>query len=396
MKEQTTILSSTNQPILTVGLSLLTKAVRRALGDLVIAVISDVHLGHTRVRASKIISVLECSFPPERMEVLDVIIISGDLFEKRLAHDGDDTFLITRWMERFLKSAAKHNVAIRILEGTPSHDNRQSRWMVHYNEMIEANADVKYYENIVIDELVPGGPTVLYVQDEMNHDANRTWKQVQELMREKGIDQVDFAVMHGMFTYQEPVRSISSHTEERYESIVKHLIIIGHNHQRTVFGKIRVPSSIERLRYNEEDNKGHLQFCYSKEDGVYDEYFIVNEVATIFTTIDVAGKTLNQVLAILKKLNGSPDGSNYRLKLSRTDEAYTALTRITNEFPHFNITTKVTDNSADIDADTTAMVVENVSLTSIRSDTIRQLMLPRLTGTPDDVMALIEKVLENC
>jgi DNA repair exonuclease SbcCD nuclease subunit len=395
MQEKKTTLSSTKQSIPKTTLSEITVNIRKD-EDLVVAVISDVHLGHNRVKSSKIISVLEHNFSPKRMEGLDVIIISGDLFEKRLAHDSDDAFLITRWMERFLKSAAKYSVAIRILEGTPSHDNRQSRWMVHYNEMIESNADVKYYENIVIGELIPGGPTVLYIQDEMNHDANRTWKQVQGLMREKGIDQVDFAVMHGMFTYQEPVRSISSHTEERYESIVKELIIIGHNHQHTVSGKIRVPSSIERLRYNEEDDKGHLQFCYSKEDGVYDEYFIINEDSTIFTTLDVAGKSLNQVIAILKKLNGSPDGSHYRLKLSRTDEAYTALPRIINEFPHFDISTKVIDDTADIDADESDIMADNVTLTSIRSDNLRELLTPWLEDIPPEVMTHINKVLEAC
>lgn len=394
MQDPTTTLSSTKGTVIKVGLSRLTYAIRQA-GDLLIAVISDVHLGHSRVKSGKIVGVLEKTFHEERMKALDVIIISGDLFDKRLAYDSDDAFVITRWMERFLKLAAKHNVAIRILEGTPSHDNRQSRWMIQYNEMIEANADIKYYENIVIDELIPGGPTVLYIQDEVNHDANKTWKMVQDLMREQGIDKVDFAVMHGMFTYQEPVRSISSHLEERYESIVVHLIIIGHNHHHTTSGKIRVPSSTERLRFNEEDDKGHLQFCYSPTEGVYDEFFVVNEEATIFTTIEVVGKTLNQVIATLKKYNGSPDGSYFRLKLSRNDEAYTALTRITVEFPQFNISTKVVDGVGDLDTEDTGLIVETVTLTSIRPDTLMQLILPRLEGTPDDIMKEIVKVLEK-
>jgi hypothetical protein len=101
------------------------------------------------------------------------------------------------------------------------------------------------------------------------------------------------------------------------------------------------------------------------------------------------------VIATLKKYNGSPDGSYFRLKLSRNDEAYTALTRITVEFPQFNISTKVVDGAGDLDTEDTGLIVETVTLTSIRPDTLMQLLLPRLEGTPDDIMKEIVKVLEK-
>lgn len=360
-------------------------------GEVNIAVISDVHLGHSRVWTSTIINVLEKSFTKERLETLRVIIISGDLFDKRLSFDSDDAALIIRWMERLCRAAKKYGIAIRILEGTPSHDNRQSRWMLHANEMIGAGADVKYYENIAIDEMYDGGPTVLYVQDEYDRDANKTWKAVQNLMVEKGIDQVDFGVMHGMFTFQEPVRSISSHLEERYEGIVKHVIIIGHHHKPAYHGKIRVPGSVERLRHNEEHDKGHYQFTYSPETGVGNEYFIINDEATTFMAFDVIGKSFNEVTTHLKKFLHYPDNSHFRLDLSRLDETYPALGKMKQIFPQFDITIKAIE--AEVSSENEDHLIDAPILTSIRPDNLSELLMPRIQGASDAVLKRIAQIM---
>lgn len=356
-----------------------------------VAVISDVHLGHGRVWASTIVDGLEVAFDEERMKAIRALIISGDLFDKRLHYDSDDARVITRWMERLCRLAKRHGVSIIILEGTPSHDHRQSRWMLHCNEMSGANADVRYYEGIQIDELWPGGPTCLFIQDEANHDANKTWKQVCDLMKEKGLTMVDFAVMHGMFTFQEPIRSVSSHSEERYESIVRHRIIIGHHHFPAAFGKIRVPGSVERLRFNEEHAKGHYQFTYSVANGVTNETFIINEKATIFTTFDVVGWKYDKVVALMKKHQHAPPRSNYRFKLSRVDETYTGLSRIKAMFPQFSFHIKVIEATAK--AELTDNLIDTPVMTSIRPDSLSSLLLPRFEGVSDEVMAVIRKKL---
>ena len=360
--------------------------------DLNIIVISDVHMGHSRVPTPVVIKTVDGILTDEVMAVTDLVIISGDLFEKRLAHDSDEAFMISDWMDRTCRKAKKHKVVIFILEGTPSHDNRQSRWFLHSNRSTGANADIRYYENIVLDELYPGGPTFLFIQDEVNHDANKTWKQVCDLMKEKGIESVDFAVMHGMFTFQEPVRSISTHLEERYEGIVKHRIFIGHNHHPVCCGIIRVPGSVERLRHNEEHEKGFIFLTWSPTLGVTDEYFVVNDAATTFMTLDVVGKTFPQTVGALNKVAKHPAGSNFRLKLSRNDEAYVALTRIKNMFPHFNITVKVAE-AADT-AEHTDNLIDTPVIPVIHQDNLKEHMLPRFKDVPEEVMAIIEMELD--
>ena len=365
----------------------------RAAGSIHVVILSDVHLGHDRIRAKKMIGDLDLMLSDERMAAIDVIVITGDLFDQRLAHDSDDAYLICRWMERLIRRAVKHNVMIRVLEGTPSHDNRQSRWMVTYNDLTGNKADLRYYPELTIDELFPGGPTVLYVPDEVNHDANKTWEQVCELLRTRGIDKVDFAFMHGFFKFQAPVETVSSHLEERYLGITRHLIVNGHDHTRKVFDRIRIPGSPDRHKHRQEENKGHIQFSYSLEKGVFDEKFIINENAVIFTTLDVEGKSQGEVEALLNSLQHTPDGSNYRLRLSRADETFANFTKVKAMYPHFKLTTDTVE-SKKFKKEASELVDRPVT-TSIRQDTIKGLMMPRFKNLRPEVIAFIEAELDK-
>lgn len=348
-----------------------------------IAVISDIHLGHRHIPAKKMIADLERQFPDSRMRALTVVVISGDLFDHRLAHDSEEAYLIGLWMERFTRQAKRCNTIIIILEGTPSHDCKQSMWMVTYNEIAQIGADVRYYPELAIDELFPGGPTILFVPDEVNHDASRTWKQVTAMMRDRGLDKVDFAVMHGFFHYQAPATTLSSHDEECYEGIVRYRIVIGHHHTHTTFGIIVVPGSTDRHKHGQEEAKGHYQFSFNPTRGVFDEKFIINENAVIFTSINVAGKELREVEAILRELEASPDGSNYRLLLSSNDESYNSFSKLKVKFPHFKLSYLNVDVKRPISDLNT--IIERPVITSIRNDTIESMLLDRIAKKRPDV-----------
>lgn len=364
-----------------------------APGTFHVVILSDVHLGHGRVPTRKMIEDLELFLNPDRLKLIDFIIITGDLFDQRLPHDSTEAYLISRWMERLLRACKQYNVAIRILEGTPSHDQRQSQWMVTYNEMTCLGVDLRYYPELSIDELFPGGPMVLWVPDEVNHDANRTWLEVQALMRDRALDKVDFGFMHGFFRFQAPVETVSSHDEDRYQGIVRHLIVNGHDHTHKVLGIIRIPGSPDRHKHRQEEAKGHLQFSFSPEKGVHDEQFIVNHRAVIFTTLDVVGKSYPEVEKLLSSLEDSPDGSNYRLRLSRSDETYSNFSRLKTRFPHF----KLTHDTVEAKKITGAYEspVERPILTSIRSDTLSGLVVPRLSNLSPEALKFAEQELNS-
>lgn len=359
-----------------------------------IAWISDIHLGHRRVPTKKIIAYLESLFNDKTFPNYKAIVISGDLFEKRLAHDSEEAMLISFWMTDMCVLAKRHNVSIVVLLGTPSHDQGQPKWFVSINSKIsKIAADVRYYDKITVDKLYPGGPDTLFIPDEMNHVADTTYKEAVEVIKLAGLDKVKVAVMHGMFHFQEPIRTVVSHDEIKYHEIVEHLIIIGHHHTHAKSGIIRVPGSIERLRHGEEEDKGHLETLYSPTQGVLEEHFIVNKNADIFSTIDMQGWPLNEVIAHLMTLNHLPDGSRLRLLVSRHDEAYSGLPGIKNKFPHFSIEPKVAE-LVKSNKDTTELIARPV-MTSIRPDTVKGLIIPRIKDVSAETLKAIEAKLDN-
>lgn len=357
-----------------------------------IAIISDIHLGHDRVHTQVILNTLERTFPDQRLKVLSKIIITGDLFDQRLPFDSDEAYLITRWISKLLVRCESFGVDIDILEGTPSHDNRQSRWFETIHTMLGLSMTLRYFPEITVVELYPNGPTALFIPDEINHDADKTWKQVLEVLRKYGTDTVDFAFMHGMFTYQEPIRTVVSHSEERYQSIVKQRIYIGHHHIHTWSGKIRVPSSIERLRHNEEEVKGHIQVSLQNHL-VIDELFVINDKAVLFTTVDVIGQSYMDALIAIDALN-APDGSFIRLKLSREDKAYHSFKEIKNLYPQYRWSTKNVDIEHAIPD--SGELIDRPTSTAIRSDTLPQLLRGRLGVMADPVMSAIDTILSEC
>lgn len=359
-----------------------------------IAWISDVHLAHRRVKIKKQLDYLRSLFNRATISKYRVIVCSGDLFDKRIPHDSEEAIQISFWMTDLCELAKEFGVALIFLEGTPSHDQRQPRWIVAINEQIaKIGADVRYYDKVTVDKLYPNGPNVLFIPDEVNHSADLTYKEAVEAIKLAGLDQVEIAVMHGMFHYQEPIRTVVSHSEEKYHEIVKHLIIIGHHHTHTQFGIIRVPGSTERLRHNEEEDKGHFETVYSPTEGVLEEEFVVNKNAEIFATIDMEGWPLDQVYAHLEGLNHYPDGSRIRLKVSRHDEAYSALIGIKNRYPHFNIETKIAEMVKT--SQESADLIGRPVMTSIRQDTLKSLVMPRIKGVSAETMKVVESILDG-
>lgn len=356
-----------------------------------VAVIGDIHLGHARVRTQTIIQMLDRTFSDNDLNHLDLIVINGDLFDKRLPMDSDDAHSIIRWMRRFILACKKNNTSLMVLEGTPSHDNKQSNWFVLMAEFLGVVDTVRYINKLAIEPLYPNGPYALLVPDEVNHDASDTWLQVMELMRSKGLESVDYAFMHGMFRYQEPILSVVSHNEENYHKIVSQRIVINHHHTHTTCGRIVAPGSPERLRHNEEEDKGHYRFTIV-DGSACNDTMVVNDKASIFSTIDVCGMSFADVVNAVNNTNYLP-GSQVRLKLSRSDPAYVGMKSLKNHFPHYYLSTKVVE--AETYTSDSDDLIDRPTIVAIRPETIGDLLMPRLSKAGPDVLSAVSRILSE-
>ena len=81
---------------------------------------------------------------------LDIIILAGDVFDRQLQLAEDVVFEIHQWMCSFLALCKKYDITLIVLEGTPSHDWKQSEWFNQINLEYNIGADVHYAKTLDI------------------------------------------------------------------------------------------------------------------------------------------------------------------------------------------------------------------------------------------------------
>lgn len=267
-------------------------------------VISDVHLGHRNNSAKSIIDNIKVFFNgyAKREDGLDIIFIAGDLFDSLLDLSKDDIYDIIVWLDIFLNYCYVNNIKLRILEGTPSHDWKQSKLSTIVHDICKTKIDILYVDTLYIEKNVDLGINILYIPDEWNTDTSITYNQALSLMKENKIDKVDIVIMHGQFQYQLPNPNIKApkHIESDYLNITKYLIHIGHVHQYSVFERIIAQGSFDRLCHGDEIPKGGTYNVINK-DGTYESVFIENKLAKTFVTLNVKEMSLEKSLDYIEK-----------------------------------------------------------------------------------------------
>ena len=267
--------------------------------------ISDIHLFNRRNLTFDIVNNLNKYFIPVlETGKIKLLLIAGDLFDRRLQFNHDDTTIAIEWMYHLLSVCKKHNIILRILEGTPSHDWEQSKHFIPACKFYK-NVNVQWINKISIEHIPEINKSILYIPDEATESTEITLGIVKELMYKLGIDSVDIGCMHGMFKYQMPNIDLSEknyHKEEEYLKIVKGPIIIGHIHKHKPKSRIIPPGSFDRLAFNEEEDKGFLHFNIDKKDSSrYKCKFIVNKTAKVFKYID--GSVYSDLNALYEHLD---------------------------------------------------------------------------------------------
>lgn len=299
-----------------------------------IASLSDIHFNHPNTPTEFIIRNINRYVFPDTPETraLDIIFIGGDVTDSLMDFASNNAVAFRKWVSEFLRYCAKHDIMVRIIEGTPLHDWGQSIIFVEENENHEIGCDLKYFTDISIEHIARYNIDVLYIPDEARPTTHITWNVVQQLLLENGLEKIDLAIMHGAFGYQLPnIEEIKDkiHDEEKYCSIVRHYIFIGHVHQHRPNGKIIPNGSTDRLRHGEEDIKGHVRLNKGEIT------FIPNLGAMRYITLEVPGMSADEIMDLVeKRLAGNDDIFQIRLLANTGDVAFGIAKRLTSMYPH--------------------------------------------------------------
>lgn len=297
--------------------------------------LGDVHLGHPNTPTEHIIRNLNTYVVTDTLlKDIDMLIITGDLYDHILTNADDATHQINEWITRLLFRCAAHRVKLRVVEGTPSHDRKQSRFFVEQAKNLGVEVDLHYAQTLSIEYVADLDINILYVPDKWREHTDTTLAEVRELLIKHNLEKVDFAIMHGAFEYQLPsIVPEPTHCSKTYLDLVRYYILIGHVHHPTRLDRILAAGSFDRLCHNEEEPKGFYSVVV-KPGGSDTVKFLANKGAKIYKTIDCVGLDTKALNVTLRKVVAEvPKGSAVRLRCHRHDPANGDLKVIQETYP---------------------------------------------------------------
>ena len=283
--------------------------------------VSDVHLGHLRTSTSFILANLRRELFDGKIANLDLLIIAGDLFERLLEFNHPDKGEIMMFVDDLMTECSIYNVKLRVLEGTPSHDNKQNVIFVDlYNLGHYVNCDLKYVDTLSVEYIEEWDMRILYVPDRIRATVEEIYSDTLDIFKSLGITRVDMAVMHGAFKHQLPPMAKEVHDPEAWLRLVKHWILVGHVHFHSIRDRIAAQGSFDRLSQGEEGPKGYLMGSTNlggdeKKDEIY---FIENKHAKKYVTIDCTDLTTDESFEKIKlAIAGFPSDSFIRIRAEK-------------------------------------------------------------------------------
>lgn len=295
------------------------------------AVCSDIHLGHVKTPTKHIISSFKKHILNDNNKDIQVLFISGDLFDRLLDLNSVDVKYIVEFFNYFLTYCTNNNIAVRVLEGTPGHDYQQSQLLVELNNIRSKMCNLKYFKALDIEYNDILDKYILYVPDEWTNDHDELERQIKQKLNEHSITSVDIAILHGQFKYQfagKPYHGFH-YKEDYFLDLVKGYIHVGHYHTYNPMSRILPNGSLERLKHGEEEAKGYIIV----NDDTYT--FIENTDAFIYKSINVTPKmTLERLDKIILVL---PKNSFIRLVISKDHPLYLTFNDIVLRYMDYNV-----------------------------------------------------------
>lgn len=356
--------------------------------------LGDVHLGHRLTPATHVIRNLQRLITDDLLKKLDMIIITGDLFDRQLNNGDEDVNAINRWITILLYKCAAYDVHLYIVEGTPSHDRKQSQFFIEQKVNANIPVDLHYAKELEIIYNERFGAHFLFIPDKWHPSTAVTLGQVEAKMKELGIKQVDFAIMHGAFTYQLPsIVEEPTHDQFAYLALVKHQILIGHVHNMTVYeDKIYAAGSFDRICHADEIPKGMFHFEVRKDDS-FTATFVENKWARRYVTWEVHGLDTKELNYLIKdRIATLPKGSSIRLRCESGDVANGDLDSYRREYQAYDW--QITVEKATTKKNTVMESIRNFDMSQfvpITKDNILELLLYEL-----ELQGHSETTVERC
>lgn len=265
--------------------------------------VQDVHFGVPGLPLNAVTQAFMYVYSVAKRKGIKSVVFGGDTTDRELPLWSQGALEFIKFTHWLVEDAYENDIEIIGFEGTPSHDRKQFVLFEKAKETMGNDVKLLYVSKLSIIELENFG-NVLIVPDEWRSKATDTYDEVLVLLKEKGLDKVDWCFMHGTFKHQVPSfaqHRLDLHDPDDYCAIVEKGIFIGHEHAYSEYKKIHCAGSLERWSFGQEAEKGAFYVEELPNGSVFVE-FIRNPFAQVYVDVIVEGLNSNEILNKIKKL----------------------------------------------------------------------------------------------
>lgn len=295
--------------------------------------ISDIHIGKKDDMRLK--EELEIFFDYLKdTENIDMITISGDLFDRVLTANEYGTTLALEFIQRLIDLYVPE-IDIRIIKGTRSHDFNQLDILKVFKE--KAGSHFKIIEKNEVE--VFNGYKILYLPEEYPTDYDDFYKENLLGVEDKVYD---FIIGHGMIDFiaftgyeddsENRVHGTPTHKADDLIRVTKGPIIFGHIHEKQEYkDKIYYTGSYSRYSFDTPSEKGFMVFDIDDDDpSKFKMTFIENTKAPTYAVLDIDKLNLEGVDDHVKYIKELADKYDY-VKIKTGNKANLDIARALTE-----------------------------------------------------------------
>ena len=246
-----------------------------------IVAISDLHFGHIRVPSSDTANDIRRHLFPQLDASVDMLTISGDVFDRLISMNQNDSLTVLELFTDIFKICAKYDIVLRIVRGTFSHDHRQLDFIYKLYCKLDLVIDYRSFDTLFLEYIKRFDIHILYIPDNLPYATKEdVLENIHMFLKASDIKAVDYVIMHGELSHLifGHINPKAFHAED-FDQICKRFVISGHIHKPLFYKKTISVGSFNRLAHNEEEQKG---FWIIQEQ----PKFVPNKTATIFRTIN--------------------------------------------------------------------------------------------------------------
>lgn len=250
-----------------------------------IAVIADIHIGARSDIKNYYDNELVFFIEKINKEKPDLIIIDGDLFDKRISTNSDFNTYANLFVNGIVKYCRESGSRLYIVKGTMSHDLYQLDSFIYLTKDPSANTFIIN----TCQEVIYKNMNILFIPEEYESSKEEYYKDTVFNPNKK----YDFVFGHGMFTFAGGYATESGKNNhivfdpKDFENNVYGLVIFGHIHIKMRKNNCLYPGSFSRDSFGEEEPKGFIIVEYDEnKKKIIKEEFIENKNAPIYKTIN--------------------------------------------------------------------------------------------------------------